>query len=97
MTPLTVPEGDAHVVCVRLGPGGVLGRHAAGAAQAFVVVQGEGWSSGADGARVALAAGTAVFWEAGEEHETGSESGLTAIIVEAERLVPGIPTSGTDP
>ena len=87
-TPLTAPEGDAHVVCIRLGPGGLLGRHAAQSAQLFVVVQGEGWVSGADGEQQPVNAGTAAFWEAGEEHESGSDSGMTVIVVEAERLAP---------
>ena len=65
-----------------------MGRHTGRVAQAFVVVQGEGWVSGADGERRPVTAGTAVFWDAGEEHESGTDSGLTAIVVEAERLVP---------
>jgi quercetin dioxygenase-like cupin family protein len=86
-TLLTIPEGDAHVVRIRLDPGGVLGRHAARADQLFIVVEGEGVASGADGNATAVAAGTAVFWAAGEEHETRSDTGLTAIAVESPRLV----------
>jgi quercetin dioxygenase-like cupin family protein len=63
-----------------------LPRHPAASDQLFVVVQGEGWASGDDGAEQAIAAGTAVFWPAGEEHETRSQAGLTAIIVEARQL-----------
>jgi quercetin dioxygenase-like cupin family protein len=88
--PLTLPDGDAHVLRLRLGPGGTLGRHPASVDQLFVVVEGEGWASGADGERVPVAAGTALYWVAGEEHESGSEKGLTAIIVEAERLEPHV-------
>jgi uncharacterized cupin superfamily protein len=40
--PLTLPNGDAHVVCIRLARGGVLGRHPAAVEQLFVVVDGEG-------------------------------------------------------
>lgn len=85
-------------MCIRLGPGGLLGRHAGRAAQAFVIVQGEGWVSGGDGERYAVAAGTVVFWDQGEEHETGTDSGLTAIVTETERLVPRRENqgSGTD-
>jgi mannose-6-phosphate isomerase-like protein (cupin superfamily) len=86
VTPLTVPEGEAHVVCIRLGTAGVLGRHAGRIDQLFVVVQGEGWASGAGGDRVPISAGSAVYWAAGEEHETGSDNGLTAIVVESERI-----------
>jgi hypothetical protein len=56
--------------------------------QPFIVVAGAGWASGADGERVPLATGTAIHWEAGEEHESGSDQGLSAIVVESERLIP---------
>jgi quercetin dioxygenase-like cupin family protein len=90
VTPMSTPQGDAHVVCIRFGPGGLLGRHPATVDQLFVVVQGEGWTSGADGERVDAPAGTAVYWAAGEEHESGSEEGMTAIVVQAERIVPHV-------
>jgi quercetin dioxygenase-like cupin family protein len=86
--PLTLPDGEAHVVCIRLGAGGVLGRHPAPVDQLFVVVEGEGWATGGDGERVPVAAGSAIYWDAGEEHESGSDAGLTAIVVESERLLP---------
>jgi mannose-6-phosphate isomerase-like protein (cupin superfamily) len=86
--PVSLPDGDAHVACIRLGPGGTLGRHPASVDQLFLVVEGEGWASGADGERVPVAAGTALYWVAGEEHESASENGLTAIVVQAERLNP---------
>jgi len=86
--PLTVPDGQTHVVCIRLGAGGVLGRHPAPVDQLFIVVAGTGWASGADGERVPVASGTAIHWEAGEEHESGSDQGLSAIVVESERLIP---------
>ena len=83
---MTVPDGGAHVVRIRLEPCGVLGRHAARADQLFVVVEGAGVASGADGDAIPVAAGTAIYWPAGEEHETRSEGGLTAIVVESPRL-----------
>jgi quercetin dioxygenase-like cupin family protein len=88
--PLTLPDGDAHVVCLRIRAGGVLGRHPASVDQLFVVVEGEGWVSGPEGERIAVAAGQAVHWDAGEEHESGTETGMTAIVVESERLIPHV-------
>jgi hypothetical protein len=44
--------------------------------------------SGADGVLAPVAAGQAVFWEQGEEHETRSAEGLTALILEGEGLLP---------
>jgi quercetin dioxygenase-like cupin family protein len=68
-------------------PGGVVGRHPAVVAQLFVVVRGSGWVSGGDGGREEIASGEAVLWDAGEEHESGSEEGMTALVLEAESLL----------
>jgi quercetin dioxygenase-like cupin family protein len=74
----------AHVVVIEIAPGGVVGRHLAGASQLFTVVRGSGWVSGDDGKRASINAGEAVLWEPGEEHESGSDDGMTALVVEAE-------------
>ena len=89
--PLTLPDGEAHVVCIRLAAGGLLGRHPASVDQVFVVVNGSGWVRGADEEPTTVDAGTAVYWSAGEEHESGTDSGMTAIVVESERLIPHLP------
>jgi quercetin dioxygenase-like cupin family protein len=79
-------SGEAHVVVIQVGQGGVVARHPAGMAQLFSVVLGSGWVSGADGEREPITAGESVLWEAGEEHESGSEDGMTVLVVEAESL-----------
>jgi quercetin dioxygenase-like cupin family protein len=84
--PLTLPDGKAHVVCIRLAAGGLLGRHPASVDQMFVVVDGSGWVRGSEGERTPVDAGTVVYWNAGEEHESGSDLGMTAIVIEAERI-----------
>ncbi|HET9014438.1 MAG TPA: cupin domain-containing protein [Thermomicrobiaceae bacterium] len=77
---------ELHVSCMYLEPGGRVGRHPASVQQLFAVVQGEGWAAGDDGTRVTLRAGDAVLWEAGERHEAGTDTGLTAIVVESAAL-----------
>jgi quercetin dioxygenase-like cupin family protein len=77
---------DAHAVVMEIGPGGVVGRHPAGVPQLFAVVRGEGWVSGGDGERMPISAGEAVLWQPGEEHESGSDEGMTVLVVEAEAL-----------
>jgi quercetin dioxygenase-like cupin family protein len=77
---------EAHAVVIEIEPGGVVGRHPGVVAQLFVIVRGSGWVSGGDGEREAIAAGEAVLWEQGEEHESGSDSGMTALVVEAESI-----------
>lgn len=61
----------------------LLGRHPAGLWQLMGVVTGTGWASGADDVRVDLAAGDAVLWEPGEEHASGSATGMVAVIVQS--------------
>ena len=77
---------QAHAVVLEIAAGGVVGRHPAGVPQLFVVVCGSGWASGADGTREPIAAGEAVVWETGEEHESGSDEGMTVLVVEAESI-----------
>jgi quercetin dioxygenase-like cupin family protein len=78
--------GEAHVVAIEVGPEGVVARHPAAGAQLFAVVRGSGWVSGGDGQRESIEAGEAVLWEPGEEHESGSDGGMTVLVVEAESL-----------
>jgi mannose-6-phosphate isomerase-like protein (cupin superfamily) len=77
---------EAHVVVIEIGAGGTVGRHPAAAQQLFVVVAGSGWVEGGDGRREPIAPGEAVVWDAGEEHASGSERGLTALVVEADPM-----------
>lgn len=78
--------GEAHVVVIEIGRGGKVGRHPAASAQLFTVVRGSGWVAGGEGRREPIAAGEAVLWQAGEEHESGSEVGMTALVVEADAI-----------
>jgi quercetin dioxygenase-like cupin family protein len=79
-------EFRVHVAQVR--PGGLLGRHPTRLWQLFRVVHGEGWVSGEDGQRHPLRAGQAVLWHPGEHHESGSDTGMTVVIVQADVPLP---------
>ena len=72
----------------RLAPGGRIVRHPATVPQILAVLEGSGEVSGADGVAQPIGPGEAVFWEAGEEHETTSATGLTALILEGDALEP---------
>lgn len=87
IAPLTPPDAVKAAV-FRLARGGRIVRHPATVPQILAVLEGEGRVSGADGEFETIAAGDAVFWEAGEEHETMSEHGLTALVLEAPELRP---------
>jgi quercetin dioxygenase-like cupin family protein len=89
IAPLTAPlrSGSAVQAAVfRLAAGGRIARHPADVPQLLAVLEGEGLVSGAEGEFESITAGEAVFWSAGEEHETRSDYGLTALIVEAPGL-----------
>jgi quercetin dioxygenase-like cupin family protein len=86
--PLGDGHGEAHVYCVRFEPGGRIGQHPAGFGQLFLVVEGAGWVSGHDGARVELAAGQGAYFSRGELHAKGSEVGMTAIMIQIRDLDP---------
>src|SRR5512146_1592432 len=81
IAPLARPSGFVQLVCMRLEAGGVVGMHPATIPQLFLVVTGEGWP---------IRAGLAAVWEAGEEHESGTEAeaGMMAIVLEAAQLDP---------
>jgi quercetin dioxygenase-like cupin family protein len=80
--------GEAHVYCVYFEPGGKIGVHRAGFGQLFLVIQGEGWAAGEDGRRLKLAAGQGVYFERGESHSKGSETGMAVIMVQVAELEP---------
>lgn len=82
-------SGELHVGCMRLEPGGLIGMHPAATPQLLAIVEGEGWIRGEEGPRVPISAGGAVFWSEGEMHETGTDTGLVAIVVETKALDDG--------
>ena len=91
IAPLTaslVKGVPVQAACFRIAPGGRIGRHPASVPQLLAVIEGSGWVSGGDGEPRPIGAGEAVWWESGEEHETWTESGLTAIVIEGEGVAP---------
>jgi quercetin dioxygenase-like cupin family protein len=80
-------EGEAHAYVLYFQPGGEIGPHEAGYGQMFLALSGEGWVAGGDGARRALSTGEAAFISRGEIHSKGSETGLTALMVQVRDLI----------
>ena len=70
----------------RIAPGGRITRHPASVPQILAVLEGSGEVSGPGGVDEPIAAGEAVFWREGEEHETKTAEGLTALIIEGHSL-----------
>ena len=77
---------EAMIQCAFLDPGGSIGYHQAAVPQLFLVIQGEGWVRGQAPERTRIQAGQAAYWEKGEWHEAGTESGMNAIIIETLRF-----------
>jgi GrpB-like predicted nucleotidyltransferase (UPF0157 family) len=80
--PLAGLDARGRVQIMHLAAGGRIGRHPAVGRQLFAVVAGAGWVSGGTGERRAIGAGYAAVWEPGEDHETTTEDGLTAVCIE---------------
>ena len=64
------------------------GAHQATTRQLFLVTRGAGWVRGPEPERTAIVADQAAFWESGEEHESGSETGMVALVIEGDTLDP---------
>jgi len=76
--------GPTHVSCMILGENWLVGYHQATMPQLFLVVSGRGWVRGEPTDRHPIHPGQAAYWEKGELHEAGTDTGLTAIVIEIE-------------
>jgi quercetin dioxygenase-like cupin family protein len=88
LTSAIVAGAPFQAAVFRIAPGGRIARHPATIPQILAVLDGAGEVSGADGVAEPIAAGEAVFWRGGEEHEATTASGLTALILEGAGLEP---------
>ncbi|MGG3401485.1 cupin [Bacillus paranthracis] len=86
MSKIVNQQGNIHIGAMHLKENGIIGYHEAVVSQLLLIVDGEGYVCGADKEKVKVKAGQAVFWEKGEFHETSTEHGLMAIVMEAEDL-----------
>ena len=80
-------EGECHVYTLHFDSPGEIGPHEAGFDQLFIIIDGSGWGAGADGIRVALNRGQVVLFRRGEVHSKGSDSGMTAIMIQTSHLL----------
>ncbi len=85
-TQLADGSGEAHVHLLRIGAGGIIDRHEAGFGQLWVALEGSGWVSGDDGVRHAIGQGEIAVIERGEHHAKGSDTGMTALMVQIRDL-----------
>jgi quercetin dioxygenase-like cupin family protein len=88
MSRILKTDHEAHIGCMHLGEKGIIGYHQATMPQLLLILNGEGNVRGKKEEYIKVQSGDAVFWEKDEWHETLSESGLTAIVIESDALDP---------
>ena len=79
-------HGEAHAYVITFEPGGLIGPHVAGFGQIFIPIAGKGWIAGEDGVRIAISPGVGGFVTRGETHSKGSETGMTALMIQVTDL-----------
>lgn len=77
---------NARISYMHLGANGIIGHHQAAIPQLFLVVEGEGWVRSKSPQRTPITKGQAAFWERNEWHESGTDTGMTAVVIESENL-----------
>lgn len=79
-------DSPTNIGFINIEQGGIIGYHKAPVPQLFLVLEGEGWIEGADNNRITIKSGEGVFWNKGEGHISGSDTGLTALVLQSEEL-----------
>ncbi|MDX8360813.1 cupin domain-containing protein [Cytobacillus sp. IB215316] len=88
MSRIGIIDKKAHIGFMYLNKEGIVGYHQAVSDQLLLVVSGSGTVRGENDEIQYVEAGHAVFWNKGEWHETVSNDGLTAVVIESEELDP---------
>ncbi|UOQ95005.1 cupin [Halobacillus shinanisalinarum] len=90
MSQIVNTESPAHIGCMYLEAKGKIAYHQAVIPQLLLVLSGKGGVCGEDKEVVTVEEGNAVFREQGEWHETITEQGLTAVVIESKGLDPSV-------
>ncbi|HWL23790.1 MAG TPA: cupin [Ureibacillus sp.] len=88
MSRIILTEKEARIGCMHLEENGMIGYHQATVPQLLLILNGEGLVKGENDEYINVLPGDAVFWEKDEWHETKTDKGLTAIVIESEELNP---------
>ncbi|MGD6816765.1 cupin [Metabacillus sp. 84] len=86
LSPITRTENAAQIGCMHLEANGRIGYHQAAVPQLLLIVNGEGWVRGESEEYTHVQNGEAVLWDKDEWHETKTDTGLMAIVIESEDL-----------
>ncbi|RLQ93747.1 cupin domain-containing protein [Falsibacillus albus] len=88
ISPILKTQTPFQIGCMHFESSSVLGMHQATCPQLFLVVEGTGWVKIKGEEPHPVKPGMAVYWDTGEEHESGSENGMTAMVIEGEAFDP---------
>lgn len=80
----------SNIGCMHLEENGIVGYHQAVVPQLLLVMNGEGYVRNDEVQNIKVRPGDAVFWEKDEWHETKTDKGLTAIVIESSELNPSL-------
>lgn len=84
IVPILSSFKETSFVIMVLEPDGIIGMHKANSDQLFIVAKGEGWICSDTSRRIPLKQGEGVLWKEGENHESGTETGMTVYIIEGK-------------
>ncbi|EMR07164.1 Cupin domain protein [Bhargavaea cecembensis DSE10] len=84
--PFVRSGGRFQTALMTLGENGVIAYHEASVPQVMIVLSGSGTVCNEEKRYHPVREGSAVFWDRGEWHETRSEKGMTALVIEGEGL-----------
>ena len=90
MSRIIQTDQAANIGFMDLNKVGIVGYHQAVVPQLLLIIKGEGYVRSEDEEYFKVQSGDAVFWEKDEWHETKTDTGLTAIVIESEELDPSL-------
>ena len=90
MSRIIATNKETSIGYMHLGENGVVGYHQAVVPQLLLIVNGEGYVRNKEDEYFKVEPGDAVFWNKDEWHETKTNVGLTAIVIESEELNPAL-------
>ncbi|MEK5530360.1 cupin [Viridibacillus sp. FSL R5-0468] len=90
MSRIIQTDKATNIGCMHLDQNGIVGFHQAVVPQLLVVITGDGYVRNDSEEYFKVQSGDAVFWEKDEWHETKSDKGLTAIVIESVELNPSL-------
>lgn len=86
MSRIMQTDKATNIGCMHLEAKGIVGYHQAVVPQLLLVINGEGHVRNETNNFIKVQVGDAVYWEKDEWHETKTDNGLTAIVIESLEL-----------